>query len=160
MEQPGTEQDSRSGVGGSTRPKASDDAGPRGADVSLGGVAGFGIGLIVALLCSFLLMERLFIFFERRQNRQEARSIPSSRVKEDSTKALTPILRGAPGSVSELQDPKVEMEQLRIQEEIRLQSWEWLDRERDRVRIPIEHAKDLIIREGLLSRRRPDHGQQ
>ncbi|HKX30074.1 MAG TPA: hypothetical protein VJ302_20460 [Blastocatellia bacterium] len=111
--------------------------------VGISGIVKFIAWLAVAVLAIALLMWGLLRYFDARGARAEPRPSPlagGDRLPPE------PRLQGAPGhSGSGPQD----LRQFREQEDRLLRSYGWLDQQRGVVRIPVERAKQLILRRGL-----------
>ncbi len=129
------------------------------ADVSVRGIVVSAIGLVLGSALSLALMAWMFLDFEQRAAKAEAERIPPTRVSDPLPEhPPQPVLQAAPGSSFELQDPAIEMQDWRRQEQELLESSGWVDRNNGIVRIPVERAKQLLLERGLPVRRRPAGG--
>jgi hypothetical protein len=124
-------------------------------DVDIRRIVQFAVGLAVATAASLALMGWLYRSFEGREARQDAAQQPATRIETGERRPPEPVLQGAPGSRFELQPPRREVEALRREEQASLGSSAWVDRNAGVVRIPIEHAKRLLLERGLPVRERP-----
>src|SRR4051812_28317324 len=106
-------------------------------DVSVHGVIGFALGLVLACAAIFLLTIGLYRLFVHQHPSPEA----ASRL------ALDPHMIAPPPQLQI--SPGADYEQFRASEEAKLNSYGWVDKEAGIIRIPIERAMDLIARRGL-----------
>ena len=109
-------------------------------DVSVLGLAGFALGLGVAIFATFLVVAAFYNLFEARNPSSDS----PSRI-EFQPKMLAPPPR--------LQtDPAIELKQFRAAEDAKLNSYGWIDRNAGIIRIPIQRAMDLVVQRGLPTR--------
>lgn len=115
-------------------------------DVSVRAILGFGVGLIVA---AALINVGIWLFFRFLQERAERRDTAPT------TLAARRPVEGPHLPERLFPEPRLErfpfaaLETLRTEEEARLTSYGWVDRNRGVVRIPIERAMDLIAERGV-----------
>ena len=102
-------------------------------------------GLVLVLLggMSFFLMDRLFIYFEARQQQLDSQPSPLAE-----TRPLPPEPRL---QVTPVQDVQI----LRTEKEHRLNNYAWVNKEAGIVRLPIERAIELVAERGLPVRGLP-----
>lgn len=133
-----------------SRQEVDTSAGYERSDVTIKGVAYFIVGLAAVTAFLMALMVWMQASFENHKVAQEAAARPATRVAvEGLAHPPEPVIQGAPGSRFELADPVVEMEaHLESMHEI-LTTSAWVDRERRIVRIPIDHAKKLLLERGV-----------
>jgi hypothetical protein len=107
----------------------------------------FGVGLAVLTVVSFLLMGRLFHYFDARQT---ALDVPVSPLAADRHPPPEPHLQIAPHK---------DLRKLRESEEAILHSYGWVNRDTGLVRIPIDRAIELLAERGLPTRSGEAHRQ-
>jgi hypothetical protein len=108
-------------------------------DVDIVQITGFGIGLLVAFMVSVAAMWVLFGYFANRENKLEPQNPPSMMTQKQ---LLPPEPR--------LQaDPVLELNKMRGNEEMLLNSYGWIDAAKGTVHIPIDQAIDMVAQKGL-----------
>jgi hypothetical protein len=101
----------------------------------------FVIGLVIFVAAAMVVMAMMFRYFSERETVLDT--------------SASPLASEAPAEPPEprLQpNPPVDLTHLRAEEEARLTSYGWVDREQNLGHIPIETAIDLILERGLPSR--------
>ena len=124
-------------------------------DLDTFAVTKFGIGLAIGTLVAVFAMYGLFDYLLKTQNEALVQLPPS--VIEARKGLLPPGPRlqtmGDPHDPvvarGDLRSPQVELEQFRKDEAMQLQSYAWVDPGKGIVRIPIELAKDMVLKKGL-----------
>lgn len=109
-------------------------------DMSVKLVMWFGLALTATLIGSHYLLEGVFGAFARWAERRDT---PHPPLRAD--RVLPPEPRLEENSTGFL-------EGLRREEDRRLETYGWIDRERKILRIPIERAMDQLIRKGVPAR--------
>ena len=124
-------------------------------DLDTFAVTKFGIGLAIGTLVAVFAMWGLFEYLLRHQN-EALVELPPSVI--DARKGLLPpqprlqtigdphdpiIARG------DLRSPHVELNKFREDEAMQLESYAWIDPGKGVVRVPIDVAKDLVLKKGL-----------
>ena len=124
-------------------------------DLDIFAVTKFGIGLAIGTVTAVFMMWGLFEWFLKHQD-QALEQLPASVI--EARKGLLPpeprlqsmgnteapnIERG------DLRSPHVELGRYREDEARQLQMYAWVDPAKGVVRIPIEVAKDLVLKKGL-----------
>ncbi len=104
--------------------------------------------LVLGTVIVLVAMKFLSDFFEERE--QSLELPPASRVNPPGTQRLPPgpRLQGAPGS-QEL--PEVDLKLYREEQNAKVHSYAWVNREAGIVRIPIDQARKLILERGIAS---------
>ncbi len=99
-------------------------------------------GLLLVLLggMSFFLMDRLFVYFEARQQQLDSQPSPLAETR--------PLPPGPRLQVTPVQDLHI----LRTGEEHQLNTYAWVNKEAGIVRLPIERAIQLVAERGLPAR--------
>lgn len=103
----------------------------------------FGAALLIVGVILHVGVARMFTVFRRAEERVDRPAHPLAR---------TPAMPPAPRLEIA---PRAVLETLRRDEDRLLHSYGWVDRAQGRVRIPIEHALELIDRRGLPVRPAP-----
>jgi hypothetical protein len=106
-------------------------------DIDIRGVFRFVIGLFVTAVAVFGVIWALFGYFDRR----EARAVPDF-----------PLAAGrerVPPQPRLQVTPREDFKDLRVTQETELESYQWIDRDAGRVRIPIDQAMRLVLERGL-----------
>jgi hypothetical protein len=124
-------------------------------DLDTFAVTKFGIGLAIGTLAAVFAMWGLFDYLLKTQN-EALVQLPASVI--EARKGLLPpeprlqtmgdphdpvVARG------DLRSPHVELQQFRQDEAMQLQTYAWIDPAKGVVRIPIDVAKDLVLKKGL-----------
>jgi hypothetical protein len=133
-------------------------------DLDIYAVTKFGIGLAIGTVAAVFMMWGLFHWFENTQD-QAVEQLPPS-VIEARKGLLPPEPRlqsmGTPESPSveqgALRSPHVELSKFREAEAMQLQNYAWVDPAKGVVRIPIEVAKELVLKKGLPVKVSPEGG--
>ena len=107
----------------------------------------FGVGLAILTVVSFLLVGRLFHYFDARRT---ALDVPVSSLAADRQPPPDPHLQIAPHE---------DLRKLRESEEAILNSYGWVNRDAGLVRIPIDRAIELLAERGLPARSGEAHRQ-
>jgi hypothetical protein len=134
-------------------------------DLDIFAVTKFGIGLAIGTVAAVFLMWGLFQWFMHHQS-QALEELPPS-VIEARKGLLPPEPRlqsmGIPESPSvargALRSPSVELMQLREDEARQSEMYAWVDPAKGIARIPIEVAKDLVLKQGRLPVKVSTEGQ-
>jgi hypothetical protein len=111
-------------------------------DVNIRAIFGFGAGLAAVMVVVYLVVQLMFVYFDRR----EAESRPSE----------FPIAAGhetrLPPEPRLQTQPRTDLQELRAREEEKLRGYQWVDRQAGVVRIPIDEAMRLTLQRGLPAR--------
>src|SRR5580704_8940763 len=114
-------------------------------DVNVFQISAFGIGLLLAVIVSVFAMWAMFDFFYHREDAKNADN-PSALMMNQRTQPPEPRLQA---------EPKMELKDLRADEDAILSSYGWLDPNKGTVRIPIDQAIDIVAQKGLPSKPSP-----
>jgi hypothetical protein len=119
-------------------------------DIGAKGVLYFLLGLVVAGLFVYFLVDGLYSYLDKRS---EARQAPVNPLVTNAPADTRNISRDYPQSA--FPNPKLEEDErgqlndIRIKEEQTLSSYDYVDKNAGTVRIPIDRAMDLIAQRGL-----------
>jgi len=124
-------------------------------DVNVFQISAFGIGLLISCIIVVFAMWAMFDFLAKREDKVN----PATAMARQQQLPPEPRLSGVTvenGAISEHPNyPKVELQQLRDDEDAILKSYGWLDPAKGTVRIPIDQAIDIVARKGLPSKPSP-----
>jgi hypothetical protein len=110
-------------------------------DVSVGGILRFAAALLVAGIVIHIALYGLLLYYKQREaGRPPARDFSQG----EKAPAPEPALRVA---------PRADLAEMRGAEDRLLNSYGWIDREKNIVRIPIERSMEAIASQGLPVRK-------
>jgi hypothetical protein len=119
-------------------------------DIGVAGVVYFLVGILVALLFTYFIVDGLYHYLDKRSEAEQA--------------PLNPLITNAPEDTrhiandypqAEFPNPRLETDErgqlnaIRLKEEQTLSTYDWIDKNAGTVRIPIDRAMDLIAQRGL-----------
>jgi hypothetical protein len=126
-------------------------------DVGVAGVLYFLLGLAVAGLLAYFVVDGLYWYLDRRFEAEQKTASPLvSNVPAD-TRRIPPqykgdyekyLKEGFPSPQLEVNE-RTELNDERRREENTLSTYDWIDKTAGTVRIPIDHAMDLVAQRGL-----------
>ena len=107
-------------------------------DISVPGVLGIGIGVLV---CTIAIVFVMYPLFAHMRNLKARESPPASPLSRDISR-LPPEPR--------LQaSPRLDYETMRADANWELHHYRWIDRQKGTVAIPIDRAMDLVVQRGI-----------
>lgn len=115
-------------------------------DINVFQVTAFGIGLLLSCIVVVFAMWAMFDFFYAREDAKNASSPSALMLSERNKLPPEPRLQA---------EPKVELKDLRADEEAILTSYGWVDPNKGILRIPIDQAIDIVAQKGLPSKPSP-----
>lgn len=115
-------------------------------DVNVFQISAFGIGLLLGCIVVVFAMWGLFTFLFKREDAKNAGAPPPAILSERAKKPPEPRLQ---------EQPKVELKDLKEDEDAILSSYGWIDPNKGIVRIPIDQAIDIVAQKGLPSKPSP-----
>jgi hypothetical protein len=115
-------------------------------DVNVFQVSAFGIGLLLSCIVVVFAMWAMFDFFYSLEDAKNADNPAALMMKDQNKLPPEPRLQA---------EPKVELKDLRADEEAILSSYGWVDPNKGIVRIPIDQAIDIVAQKGLPSKPSP-----
>ena len=127
-------------------PSKTSEAGHELTDLSPKNIALFGLALALIILAAVFVTAALFRYFHAVEASNEAVPSPLSYTREP---PVGPKLSVNPGQ---------DLQTLRTTEDSALKSYEWIDRDKETVRIPIDRAIDILAQRSLLTR--PPSGEK
>jgi len=122
-------------------------------DIGVAGVLYFLLGLAVAGLLAYFVVDGLYHFLDKRS---EAEQTPVNPLVANAPVDTRRIVKDYPQSA--FPNPKLEEDErnqlnsIRLNEEQTLATYDWIDKNAGTVRIPIDRAMDLIAQRGLPTR--------
>jgi hypothetical protein len=115
-------------------------------DVNVFQISAFGIGLLLACIVTVFAMWALFDFLFAREDKKNEQNPAAAMMNERPKLPPEPRLQA---------QPKVELKDLRADEDVILGSYGWIDPNKGIVRIPIDQAIDIVSQKGLPSKPSP-----
>src|ERR1700733_9253408 len=115
-------------------------------DVNVFQISAFGIGLLLSCVVVVFAMWALFDFLFHREDAKNADNPAASMMNQRPKLPPEPRLQA---------EPKIELKDLRADEEAILSSYGWIDPNKGIVRIPIDQAIDIVAQKGLPSKPSP-----
>ena len=115
-------------------------------DVNVFQITAFGIGLLLGCIVVVFAMWAMFDFLFAREDAKNETNAAASMMKERPKLPPEPRLQA---------EPKVELKDLRADEDAILNSYGWIDPNKGIVRIPIDQAIDIVTQKGLPSKPSP-----
>jgi hypothetical protein len=109
-------------------------------------ISAFGIGLLLSCIVVVFAMWAMFDFLFAREDAKNAANPAASMMSERPKLPPEPRLQA---------EPKIELKDLRADEEAILNSYGWVDPNKGIVRIPIDQAIDIVMQKGLPSKPSP-----
>jgi hypothetical protein len=106
-------------------------------DASPGSVAGFELALLVLAAFAMALMAGLFYYLTERES------------VADTSRSPLAAERTAPPAPNLQISPTADLKQLRAEEEDRIRTYGWVDKEQQIVRIPLEKAMEIVAARGV-----------
>jgi hypothetical protein len=132
-------------------------------DVSFGPVVGAGVVLAIMCLLSYVIVLWVFHVFAATglgilpgTSDANLDVAPMEHVRESTPPQTYPLMQEqAPVGPGIQPNPPADLAALHAEEDAILDTYGWVDRENGVVRIPIERAMQLIVKQGLPSRPNP-----
>ena len=115
-------------------------------DVNVFQITAFGIGLLLACIVVVFAMWAMFDFLYSRENAKNMNNPNAAMMGQRQALPPEPRLQA---------EPKVELKDLRADEDAILNSYAWIDPNKGTVRIPIGQALDIVAQKGLPSKPTP-----
>ena len=122
-------------------------------DIGVAPVLYFMLGLLVAGVFIYFLVDGIYSYLEKRSEAQQTPVSPLVTNAPKDTRKLPAdykdyLKQNFPAPQLEI-DERSQLDKIRIDEEEALSSYDWVDQKAGTVRIPIDRAMDLIAQRGL-----------
>jgi hypothetical protein len=129
---------------------SSGNGGYERSDIGAAGVLYFLLGLAVAGLLAYFIVDGLYSYLDKRSEAEQAPVNPlvtnaptdTRRIPKDYPKTAFPDPRLE-------DDERGQLNRIRLKEEETLATYDWIDQNAGTVRIPIDRAMDLVAQHGL-----------
>ena len=133
-------------------------------DIGMAGVLWFLVGLAVAGVIITFAVNGFYHYLQARSDAEQAPVSPLVTNAPKDTRHLSAdykdyLKQNFPNPQLEI-DERHQLDQIRMQEEETLATYDWVDQKAGIVRIPIERAMDLIAQRGLPVRSQSDASQK
>jgi hypothetical protein len=115
-------------------------------DINVFQVSAFGIGLLLSCIVTVFAMWVMFRFLYHREDEKNASNPAAAMMSQRPALPPEPRLQA---------EPKIELKDLRADEDAILSSYGWIDPDKGIVRIPIDQAIDIVAQKGLPSKPSP-----
>jgi hypothetical protein len=116
-------------------------------DINVFQVSAFGVGLLLSCIVTVFAMWVMFDFLFQREDAKNASNPAASMMSQRPKLPPEPRLQA---------EPKIELKDLRADEDAILSSYGWIDPDKGIVRIPIDQAIDIVAQKGLPSKPSPE----
>jgi hypothetical protein len=129
-------------------------------DISARGIFYFLGGLAAAAILIHLLLAGLYDYLDKRERARQPELNPLVSTAPVDTRKVSPKYPETAFPDPRLEtDERTQLNRLRLTEEQKLNSYDWVDQKSGIVRIPIERAMDLLAQRGLPVRPQEAAGQ-
>jgi hypothetical protein len=129
-------------------------------DIGVRPILYFIAGLIVAAVLIHLLLAGLYEYLDKRENANQPPVNPLVSSASTDTRHVSPKYPDAAFPDPRLEtDERTQLNDIRLAEEQKLNSYDWIDQKAGTVRIPIDRAIDLVAQRGLPVRPQEAAGQ-
>jgi|SRR5271166_3393952 len=119
-------------------------------DIGVAGVLYFLLGLAVAGLLAYFVVDGLYSYLDKRSQAEQAPVNPLvTNAPADTRHIARDYPQGAFPSPKLEEDERGQLNGIRLKEEQTLSTYDWIDKNAGTVRIPIDRAMDLIAQRGL-----------
>ena len=137
-------------------------------DITVAGVIYFMVGLAVSAVVIHFIVAGMYKYLENRSEAQQRSISPLVTNPVRDTRTLPPefktdsegtdyqkyLQKNFPEPQLEI-DERTELNKVRLYEEDRLSTYDYVDKDAGTVRIPIDRAMDLLVQRGLPTREQP-----
>jgi hypothetical protein len=129
-------------------------------DISARGILYFLAGLAAAAILIHMLLAGLYEYLDKRERVNQPAVSPLVANAPVDTRKVAPRYPGTAFPDPRLEtDERTQLNSIRLAEEQKLNSYDWVDQKTGIVRIPIERAMDLLAQRGLPVRPQEVAGQ-
>jgi hypothetical protein len=124
-------------------------------DVDVFQVSAFGIGLLIACIVVVFGMYGMFAYLFKVEDRKNEGAATRGMLGERAKLPPEPRLQGFRDAEGYKAPPKIELKDMREDEDAILNGYGWVDPNKGTVRIPIDMAIDMVAKKGLPSKPSP-----
>jgi hypothetical protein len=129
-------------------------------DIGVTGVLYFLLGLAVAGVLAYFLVDGLYHFLDKRSETEQAPVNPLvTNAPADTRRVSKDYPQGAFPNPKLEEDERGQLNGIRLKEEQTLSSYDYIDKNAGTIRIPIDRAMDLIAQRGLPVRTQSGNGE-
>ena len=122
-------------------------------DIGAAGVLYFLLGLLVAGLFIFFLVDGIYSYLDKRSEAEQAPINPLvTNAPADTRRVPRDYPQGAFPNPKLEEDERGQLNGIRLKEEQTLATYDYIDKNAGTIRIPIDRAMDLIAQRGLPTR--------
>jgi hypothetical protein len=119
-------------------------------DIGAGAVLYFLLGLFVAGLLTYFVVDGLYHYLDKRSEAEQAPVNPLvTNAPADTRRIANDYPQSAFPNPKLEEDERGQLAAIRLKEEQTLSTYDWIDKSAGTVRIPIDRAMDLIAQRGL-----------
>jgi hypothetical protein len=119
-------------------------------DIGVAGVVYFLVGIFVALVFTYFIVDGLYHYLDQRSEAEQAPLNPLvTNASTDTRHIATDYPQDAFPNPRLETDERGQLNAIRLKEEQTLSTYDWIDKNAGTVRIPIDRAMDLIAQRGL-----------
>jgi hypothetical protein len=123
-------------------------------DLNVWAVIKFAIGILILGIVAYIALYGMLKLFEHRRLASQ-RPAPAMARGAEERLPPPPRLQMMPGSPSEFKTPDYDMRVMREEEEKRLTTYGWVNKEAGIARIPIDEAMKRVLEKGLPTKQPP-----
>ena len=124
-------------------------------DVNVFEVSAFGIGLLIGCIVVVFGIYGMFVYLFKVEDKKNEGASTRGMLAQRATLPPEPRLQGFQNAQGYKEPPKVELKELRDDEDAILNGYGWVDPNKGTVRIPIDLALDMVAKKGLPSKPSP-----
>jgi len=129
-------------------------------DIGVAGVLYFLLGLLVAGLFIFFLVDGIYSYLDKRSEAEQAPINPLvTNAPADTRRVPRDYPQGAFPNPKLEEDERGQLNGIRLKEEQTLATYDYIDKNAGTIRIPIDRAMDLIAQRGLPVRAQSATGE-
>jgi hypothetical protein len=121
-------------------------------DVNVFEVSAFGIGLLLSCIVVVFAIYGMFVYLFKVEDKKNEGASTRGMLAQRATLPPEPRLQGFRDAEGYKAPPKVELKDMRADEDAILNGYGWVDPNKGTVRIPIDLALDMVAKKGLPSK--------
>jgi len=120
-------------------------------DVNVWAIVKFAVGILILGIVSYVVLYGMLKLFEHQRQASQGQ-VPTMARGEQDRLPPPPRLQMMPGSPSEFKSPEYEMTVMREEEQNRLTTYGWINKDAGIARIPIDEAMKRLLERGVPSK--------